>query len=293
MFIVKFQGALGNQMFEYAFMKRMEKEYPGNKILGYVPTIHDFNGYELEKIFNVSIPKANIWSVAKLSNYYPNNAPLTHVFSLWRKYKWIFYGGKESHIMEDDNTFYYKEIFELNPLKSYFLDGVWANSQYSNGIEEELKKAFVFPDNRGNNNNEYLNMINYSESVCVHVRRNEYVKMGLSVVTDDYYKNAIKLIQEKVSNPRFFVFSDDHQYCQQLFDGMIDYTLVQGNKKENSFRDMELMSCCKHNIIANSTFSFWGAFLNSNPNKIVITPNISWGNLKCPYKCKDWIEIEI
>lgn len=294
MFIVKFQGALGNQMFEYSFFKKLEKIYGNNLVLGYVPSITDFNGYELERVFpNINIRKASPLFTASLSNDYPDTAPLSKIMKLFFKIKLVTRGPKFSHIKEDDNTCYYKEVYELNPLYSYLLDGVWANSAYLEGIESEIKNTFVFSDGLSEKNLEYKEKILNSNSICLHVRRNEYVSMGLSVASDDYYRKAVNYMLEHVSSPKFFVFSDDHNYCKELFDGMIDYTMIEGNTKENSFRDMELMSYCKHNVIANSTFSFWGAFLNKNEDKIVINPNIAWGDLKCPYSCKNWITMKV
>lgn len=289
MFIVKFQGALGNQMFEYVFFKKLEKIYGKNQVVGYIPLIRDFNGYELERIFpKISMPKASSFQVACLSNDYPGTAPLSKLMKSFFKFKMITQGPKLSHIKEDDNTCYYKEVFELSPLYSYFLDGVWANSHYLEGMESEIMNAFVFPDGLSEKNLNYKEQIINSNSVGLHVRRNEYVSLGLSVASDNYYRNAVNYMMEHVSNPKFFVFSDDHNYCRQLFSGMINYTIIEGNTKENSFRDMELMSYCKHNVIANSTFSFWGAYLNRNEEKIVIAPNISYGNLKCPFACDNW-----
>ena len=294
MFVVKFQGALGNQMFEYAFFKKLEKIYGKNQILGYIPTIRDFNGYELENVFpNISIPKASSMRVACLSNDYPDNAPLSKLMKFLFKIQMIKRGPKLSHIKEDDNSCYYKEVFELNPLYSYLLDGVWANSQYLAGVESEIMNAFIFPDGLSDRNLNYKNEIICSNSVGLHVRRNEYVSMGLSVASDNYYRNAVHFMIEHVNNPKFFVFSDDHNYCRKLFDGMINYTLIEGNTKENSFRDMELMSYCKHNVIANSTFSFWGAYLNKNKEKVVIAPNISYGQLRCPFACENWIIMDV
>ena len=294
MFIVKFQGALGNQMFEYSFLKKLEKTYGKNLVLGYVPSIKDFNGYELEKVFpNINIRKATAFQVATVANVYPDIAPFSKLMKSFLKIKHVTRGPKSSHIKVDDNTCYYKEVFELNPLYSYFLDGVWANSCYLKGIESEIINTFIFPDGLSEKNLNYKNQIMSSNSISLHVRRNEYVSMGLSVASDYYYRNAVKYMMEHISEPRFFVFSDDHNYCKKLFDGMINYTMIEGNTKENSFRDMELMSYCKHNVIANSTFSFWGAFLNKNKNKIVINPNISWGDLRCPYTCENWITMKI
>ena len=99
----------------------------------------------------------------------------------------------------------------------------------------------------------------------------------------------------QIKNPKFFVFSNDHDFCRKLFDGRIKYEIVDGNIEKDSFRDMQLMSNCKHNIIANSTFSFWGAYLNKNPEKIVIAPNLGVGVTEhnVPFACPEWIKIDV
>ena len=294
MFIIKFQGALGNQMFEYAFLKKMQMEYPGCDFEAHIPNIKDFNGFELERVFNhIKLQRSRVRQVEILSHDYPDAGRCYGLMNILYKIRRIFNGPKSTHLRQDDNTFFYPQVFNLNPLQSYYLEGVWANAKYLEGIEEILRNSFVFSENRGEKNDRYLKEINQSNSVCIHVRRNEYVKMGLSVVSDDYYSRAVRYMLKNIEKPKFFVFSDDHEYCKELFNGMIEYTLVEGNTKENSFRDMELMSHCRHNIIANSTFSFWGAFLNENPEKIVIAPNITWGKLRCPFACEDWMIMEV
>lgn len=292
MFIVKFQGALGNQMFEYAFMKRLEKAYPDNIIKAHIETIKDFNGYELDKVFGINLENSTWKQVARLSYNYPTDAPASKLINILCKVHQFRFGYKDSHIKQDDNTAYYQEIFQLNPLKSYYLDGVWANSNYIETIREELLSDFKFINPLEGENKSFSQKMRSENSVCIHVRRNEYVTMGLSVTSENYYHQAIEIIKSKILNPTFYIFSDDHEYCKKLFSNLIDFTLITGNSGRNSYKDMQLMNFCKHNIIANSTFSFWGAYLSNYTNKIVITPNISWGNMKHPFACKNWLTLD-
>lgn len=116
------------------------------------------------------------------------------------------------------------------------------------------------------------------ESVSVHLRRGDYLDekntaMFGNICTDAYYRKAIEYVKTLCSNPHFYIFSDDIPYVRQQFTGE-EYTVVDINHGRDSFFDMWLMSRCRHNICANSTFSFWGARLNSNDNKIMIRPTI-------------------
>ncbi len=96
------------------------------------------------------------------------------------------------------------------------------------------------------------------------------------ICTMDYYQQAIDIMKSKIVNPKFFIFSNDIEWCHSHLK-LADAVYITGNKGENSYRDMQLMSMCKHNIIANSSFSWWGAWLNNNPDKIVIAP-AKWFN---------------
>ena len=93
-----------------------------------------------------------------------------------------------------------------------------------------------------------------------------------AICSEKYFDSAIKYINERIPKPIFFVFSDDIEWCRTKLN-IANAIYVDWNKDDNSFRDMQLMSMCKHNIICNSTFSWWGAYLNNNPDKIVIAPN--------------------
>ena len=150
---------------------------------------------------------------------------------------------------------------------------------------------FKFPNFVDDRNINIANKMREEESVSIHIRRNEYVTNNLSVVSDRYYKQAIDIINHRVNDPHYYVFSDDLDYCQNLLAGM-EHTLIDWNRKNQSFRDMQLMTYCKHNIIANSTFSFWGAYLGTNEDKMVIAPNLSWGNLKHPFARGCWMILD-
>ena len=299
MFIVKFWGGLGNQMFEYALFKQLEKRFPTSVIRAHIPfrpsKEYNLASYCLDNVFNIQIKECSWKTVAKLSDIYPEDGPLPHFFNPLAGLSRCIMGHKSTYIVQDDFTCFYPEVYNLSPLHSYYLVGAWANYNYLTGVEEILQGDFRFDDNFSDRNKFYKEAIINSNSVSIHIRRGDFIKDGCSLVHDDYYFNAIKAISERIENPSFFVFSDDHEYCNQLFNGKVRYELVTGNIGSNSYRDMQLMSLCKHNIIGNSTFSFWGAYLNKNSNKIVISPNLGVGVAEhnIPFTCPGWIKIDV
>ncbi|OAV72399.1 Glycosyl transferase family 11 [Bacteroidales bacterium Barb6] len=138
-----------------------------------------------------------------------------------------------------------------------------------------LRKSFQF--NRSllsHKTNNILPDIESSQSVSIHIRRGDYlqgdnINVFVNLCASSYYKNAIHYIEENINNPSFFVFSNDIDWVKNNMD-IPNATFVSWNKKEDSWQDMFLMSMCKHNIIANSSFSWWGAWLNNNEDKIII-----------------------
>ena len=129
---------------------------------------------------------------------------------------------------------------------------------------------------------EILNEIENSNSISIHIRRGDYMSpenynMYGCIATPTYYKKAIKVIEEKVENPTFFVFSNDMDWVKKNIQINSRVFYIDINSGNGSYKDMQLMSNCKHNIIANSSFSWWGAWLNENKNKIVIAPK-KWIN---------------
>lgn len=156
--------------------------------------------------------------------------------------------------------------------------GYYQSEKYFKEITNIIRKDFTFPKPVDIINQKLINQIDNTESVSIHIRRGDYLNIPntQNICSISYYKKAINLILKNISNPQFYIFSNDINWCKQHLQ--IDKAIfISNNTGKNSFIDMQLMSCCKHNIIANSTFSWWGAWLNNNPNKIIISPN-KWMN---------------
>ena len=262
---VKMFGGLGNQMFQYAFAQYLRLNNNEVKINISDYRIHEHhNGFELGRVFGI---RENIET--KICHFAVNNSKVLNRL-IAKLYKIRL--SNEHEIYENNEAMSINASCFQEDL--YFI-GFWQNLLYVNPVEEKLKSTFVFPD-LDRHNKEFIESLKDAETVSLHVRRGDYLKeMNLKSVCDrDYYHRAIDTISEHVESPQFVIFSDDPEWCRTEFD-FINPIIVDWNKGENSFRDMQLMSICKHNIIANSTFSWWGAWLNQNTNKKVIIP-MNW-----------------
>ena len=175
----------------------------------------------------------------------------------------------------EESKMYHPELLEFEDM---YLTGYFACEKYYADILYDLREKIQFPPSSNPLNREMADRMRNKNSVSVHVRRGDYlnpenVTMFGNICTDAYYQNAIDFVKRVIPDAHFYFFSDDVSYVKKRFPGD-DYTIVDINHGRDSFYDMWLMSNCKHNICANSTFSFWGARLNSNENKIMIRPTI-------------------
>lgn len=149
-------------------------------------------------------------------------------------------------------------------------------------IEDELKQAFTFPDIEDQVNLNLANEIEHSNSVAIHCRRGDALLYNNYLYRYGYFKRAVKYIKRHVENPRFYFFSDPGSidWCKhnlkefELMEGKDFIRFVDWNYGNESFRDMQLMAMCRHNIISFSSFGWWSCYLNQNPDKITISPNI-------------------
>ena len=293
MFIIDFMGGLGNQMFEYAFYKKMKKKYPHTKIYSDLTnTKKFFNGFELTNLFGINVNPIEDWLlISTLSDNYHDKAKYAFIFKKLNIIRKYLFGPKNSHIKQDDYTAFYPEIFHLNPLYSYYISGVWANTLYFNDIREELIKDFSFVKELNEKNEIYKKKILETESVGIHFRRGDYLKANkTALLNDSYFLEAIKICFQKLKKPQFYVFSDDIVAAKKLFKKEIaNFIFVEGNVGDSSYVDMELMSLCKHNILSNSSFSFWAAYLNQNISKLVIASKTPFQNCSQPFACDDWL----
>ncbi|MCR5356570.1 MAG: alpha-1,2-fucosyltransferase [Lachnospiraceae bacterium] len=295
MFIISAGAGLGNQMFEYAFYLKMQSVYKRSVIK--LDTQYAFpkahNGYEVERVFGLSSEKAALEEVRELADvdylaFFGRRDKL--LSRLRRKLKL----HKNSFVMQVDFTEYYESFFDLNENESKYLYGPFANSRYFEDIKDEVLKAFTFPA-PDKKTEEIARRISETTSVSIHLRRGDYVSDGVKLFGSEYYNRAIDRLSDITGIDKesmtFFVFSDDPGAAKSVFKGLENVYFIEGNSGSDSFRDMQLMSMCDHNIIVNSTFGFWGAYLNKNSNKVVIGTKKPFPGFKYPFTCDDWVLI--
>ena len=172
-------------------------------------------------------------------------------------------------------TLFYKKILKIN--NNTYLEGYWQSEKYFKDIKDIIRKEFILKNKADVANQKMIRQIKNCDSVSIHIRRGDYVfdektNKYHGFCDLDYYLKAVVLIAKKVKNPQFFVFSDDPIWVKQNLHLKFPYLYVDHNTGKKDYEDMRLMSECKHNIIANSSFSWWGAWLNKNKDKIVIAP---------------------
>lgn len=285
--IVRIIGGLGNQMFQYAFMKALKEEMPNEQILAdtsYFKGYKLHNGLELENVFGIILKKAHWRELIKITIPMP-------LFQLSR--------AREKaglvlpwECLEER----FKGFIPLDRIanKRYFW-GYWQDERYFKHIKEKLLRDFSFPALDGKNAS-LMKSLRGEETCAMHIRRGDYLKhpMYRGLCGINYYKNAIVAMQQRVEGVRFVVFSNDMMWVNNNLKTALggDAIFVDWNKGSDSFRDMQLMNLCRHNIIANSSFSWWGAWLNRNESKIVIAPG-KWLNCSPNFNpaCDSWIKM--
>lgn len=264
--IVRILGGLGNQMFQYAFYKALQNQ--NKRVLADVSLFNDYkahNGFELEDIFDLKVNKASQFTI---DLYYTPNRK-------WYLRKLRRLLNLKNTYQEEANEFAFDKTY-LSDLKPYLYFGYWQNEGYFKNID--LSKDFVFKNPLSAKNQQILEQIKECTSISIHVRRGDYLnhpQLG-NLCNLDYYSAAIKLMQSKFEQATFFIFSNDIVWCKEHLQ-IENAIYIDWNNGRDSYIDMQLMSHCYHHIIANSSFSWWAAWLNTNPDKIVIAPR-KWVN---------------
>jgi hypothetical protein len=274
MMIIEIIGGLGNQMFQYAFYYALKKRYDERSTKIYIDrfkTTVDNQGYELQNVFQIN----------NVSDIYCKDVSVLvdNSMSMASRIRRKILGPKETYFLEKKFR-YDSKVFELKNNGIIYFRGLWQDETYFKEYRAELLLKFKFPPLTDEININILNIIENCNAVSIHIRRGDYVNnpkykdiLG-DVCNYKYYNEAVNLIKSKESLPVFFVFSDDIEWVENNFDFLKESKVyyISNNKGSKSFLDMQLMCNCKHNIIANSTFSWWAAWLNTNDNKIVIGP---------------------
>jgi len=245
--IILFTPGLGNQIFQYFFCLYLKDKYPKDTVYGCYDkaVLNDHNGLEVQNVFDIELPPSSLFThlIMRLTR------------ALYKRTKWKCLG---SHDEPFKDTYYYegywhdKELFEKYVLTLRF------------------KEYPISQDNL-----KVLDNIESKKSVFIHIRRGDYLDPSRSEdfahsCPISYYERGIQYAHTKFSDPYFFVFSDDIFWAKENIK-VENVTYIDWNKGKNSFWDMYLMSRCKAGIIANSSFSFWGAMLG-NPKQFVVKP---------------------
>tara|TARA_B100001093_G_scaffold519539_1_gene609022 strand:+ start:1954 stop:2853 length:900 start_codon:yes stop_codon:yes gene_type:complete len=299
MIISNIVGGLGNQMFEYAHGRALSLRLNANLKLdlsdyeGYVPNsygeLHNgmalHNGFELKNIFNCPIEIATNEEIKEIIGWRSNK--------LWRKNlqkNYLSFLRNSSFVVEPSKPNVYK-----NNKKNFFLIGYWQNQEFFKDFENQIRVDFKFKIPLDDNNKLYSEGIESSNSVSLHVRRGDYLSnpnfnKSYNVCSLDYYNDAISYIGNHVENPIFYIFSDSMSWVKDNLNIPYNHHFVDCNGTNGGHFDMHLMSLCKHNIIANSSFSWWGAWLNNKNTKIVLAPK-NWFKDKSFDLPNKWISL--
>lgn len=287
--IIKFTGGLGNQMFYYALYRKIQRLYGNNSVVANI----DFYSkssveFELTDVFKKTAEHLSIEANGLEKKYRKYNRIGDVLFRGHIKYlDRLVYGEKEAYVYDED---------ALDCKESLF-DGYWQSYRYFDDIKDEIKRDFSFTI-ADKSLKDFVKRISESKNtvVSIHIRRGDYLTFSDvygGICTEEYYSKAINYFKEKYSELTFVFFSNDIDWvkehmlsdeyecifvCQDMFDSYEDWY------------DMYLMSMCNHNIIANSTFSWWGAWLNENTEKIVYAPATWVHTYKAPDICPpQWV----
>lgn len=264
-------GGLGNQMFQYAAGRTLSLRLGVQLKLD----TRDFSGYqlhqgfELNRLFNcnaeiateIDLAKTLGWQKMKLAQRFLRKPQLKQF-------------RHENYVVEPHFN-YWSDISQLKD--NIYLDGYWQSEQYFIEFTDKIRTEFTFKLPLSLKNNEISTHISQVNAVSLHVRRGDYANIPKTIATHglcslDYYRAAIDYVSAHVVQPHFFIFSDDIAWVKANLNIGSSAFFIDHNTNQESYNDMRLMSLCKHNIIANSSFSWWGAWLNQNAEKIVIAP---------------------
>ena len=288
--LILLSGGLGNQMFQYALAMALSKMGKDVYVNGFIADYeNDHNGMELHDVFNIDT-----------SNGFLTNLFVKFIYKFvvkYRKYSSLMSVIGVECLFDVDNNFdWIKSCYNLKLFNIWF--GRFQSELFFLNCKDEILRTFQFDGKKVScDTRNVVDNIMRNESVSIHIRKGDYMDrknydLYANICTDKYYQYCVSIVNDKIDNPIFFVFSDDKKWVLENLELPINTVFVDWNVGRESWKDMYLMSICKHNIIANSTFSWWAAYLNKNPNKLVLCPR-KYTNVDisdCFYH-KEWIKV--
>lgn len=286
-------GGLGNQMFQHAAGTALARLHGCElfwDLSGYESGMSSRN-FELNRVFGLSAPIADKDTFSAVLGW--RGHPIMRTIFNRGHCDWC---RPRTYIKEP--FFQYWPEFWSIPDKTY-LEGYWQSEWYFKSIADEIRRSFTFVAPLSIENQILIEQITRHQSVSVHIRRGDYIS-NLSTnhfhgcCSLDYYFKAAQYMMSRLGDCHFFVFSDDTEWVKENLSLPASHTFVNNNQGQSSYYDMQLMSLCQHHIIANSSFSWWGAWLGKRQDAIVVAPNewfkepaMDTRNLYCP----GWVRI--
>lgn len=288
MIVVRLCGGLGNQLFQYAAGRGLAHSRRAELVL-------DLGWYE-------RTPSSDTSRVYQLSHYPIQARPTTPDEALWCRLhhgrflpRLPFLPRRWSHRREKSFEFD-QQVLGLQD--NTYLDGYWQSYRYFEDIIDQIRTELYPIAPFGPQDEKVAVLIAEGDAVSVHVRRGDYVTHPAAAANHglcslDYYRTALARILTQVERPNFFVFSDDPVWTRKNLKMPGPVTFVDHNGSDTAFQDLRLMSLCNHQIIANSSFSWWGALLNQNHEKIVLAPQKWFANERNTESLTpdDWIRL--
>jgi len=286
MIIVKLQGGLGNQLFQYAAGRNLALKNDAELKLDISSYKEDSKRHYTLDVFNINASIASEDEILLLKKY-------KKYYGVKNIFHNLFVMNPDKYVV-DDHIFTTKE-------QDCYLDGYWVNERYFSNIEGIIRKELSLKEPPSDYYKEMMDKMNTCESVTVHIRRGDYISESKTKKVHDicnikYYEKAISLLVEKVYSPSFFIFSDDISWAKENLK--INYpTTFVGPPNPIDYQELMTMSHSKHFIIANSTFSWWAAWLSNNKDKIVISPS-KWlrkenHDAKKAFLPENWLTIDV
>lgn len=290
MIILKLRGALGNQMFQYAFGRSLAIEK--RQLLFIDDTSLDSYAKSFDIYRQSRMYKLGYFRIKALRLPFRSS----RIISILR-----FFGRKFERIEKIDNQdpIYDEKLLRIaKEAEDVYIDGHWFSEEYFIKNVAEIRKDFNLDKYMKTVSQELIEDIETNNSVFLHIRRGDYISNSevakkQNIVKEDYYKRAIDYIVRAKGDIKIFVFSDDIKWVKKNFKIGIPMCFIDGDVN-NPIQDLFLMSKCKHSIITNSTFSWWGAWLNNNEDKVIISPKHWFANDIPSAKDiipKDWVKL--
>lgn len=284
MVIVAAIGGLGNQLFQYSFYKKqLSLGKDAYMDLSYFDNKENHLNWEVDKLCG----DVKVCTTAQKYKY------AQRVGGIARRLRRIF-GSKKSHVFEQQGSGYFDA--DMLKLDNVYFEGYWQTEKYFKDVRKDILESIKFPEFKSKETADYAQQIKDTDnSVSIHIRRGDYLKFKFvygNIPESGYYEDAIEYMRKELGNPKFYVFSDDIEWCRNRFESISNIVYVEHREESPSYEDMQLMSMCKSHIIANSSFSWWGAWLDDKHAGITVAPKQWLASKATPDICPDdWIRL--